>query len=71
MDEGPTGGPAIGVVPSYWELDSRLAWQASRHLTVSLVGQNLIHEYHVEYGYPSPAREQIARSVSARFTWNN
>jgi iron complex outermembrane receptor protein len=71
MGDGPTGGPAIGVVPSYWQLDSRLAWQATRHLTLSVVGQNLIHEYHVEYGYPSAAREQIARSISARFTWNN
>jgi iron complex outermembrane receptor protein len=71
IDNGPTGGPVVGVVPAYWQLDTRLAWQATRKLTISIVGQNLLREYHTEYGYPSPAREQIARSVFARFTWNN
>jgi iron complex outermembrane receptor protein len=71
IDNGPTGGPVVGVVPAYWQLDTRIAWQATRKLTLSLVGQNLLREYHVEYGYPSPAREQIARSVFARFTWND
>ena len=70
IDNGPTGGPVVGIVPAYWQLDARLAWQATRKLTLSLVGQNLLHEYHVEYGYPSPAREQIARSVFAKFTWS-
>jgi outer membrane receptor for monomeric catechols len=59
------------VVPAYWQLDTRLAWQATRNLTLSLVGQNLLSEYHAEYGFPSPGRVQIARSVFARFTWNN
>jgi iron complex outermembrane receptor protein len=71
LDNSPTGGPAVGDVPSYWELDTRLSWHPTRKLTLSLVGQNLLHEYHVEYGYPSAAREQIARSVFARFTWND
>ena len=71
MDNGPTGGPVVGVVPAYWQLDTRLAWQATRKLTLSLVGQNLLHEYHVEYGYQSAERTQIARSVFARFTWND
>jgi iron complex outermembrane receptor protein len=71
LDNSPTAGPVVGVVPAYWQLDTRLAWQATRKLTLSLVGQNLLREYHTEYGYPSPAREQIARSVFARFTWND
>jgi iron complex outermembrane receptor protein len=71
IDSGPTGGPLVGGVPAYWQLDSRLAWQATQHLTLALVGQNLLREYHVEYGYPSPAREQIARGVFAKFTWNH
>ncbi len=70
IDNGPTGGPVVGVVPAYWELDARLAWQVTPRLTLALVGQNLLREYHVEYGYPSPAREQIARSAFARITWN-
>jgi iron complex outermembrane receptor protein len=71
IDNGPTGGPVVGVVPSYWQLDTRLAWQPTPKLTVSLAGQNLLREYHTEYGFPSPEREQIARSVFASFTWNN
>lgn len=71
IDNGPTGGLAVGQVPAYWQLDTRLAWQATRKLTLSLVGQNLLREYHVEYGYPSPARDQIGRSVYLRLTWNN
>jgi iron complex outermembrane receptor protein len=71
LDNGPTGGLVVGAVPAYWQLDTRLAWQATPKLTLSLVGQNLLREYHVEYGYPSPAREQIARSVYARITWND
>jgi iron complex outermembrane receptor protein len=71
IDNSPTGGAVVGIVPSYWQLDTRLAWQATRNLTLSVVAQNLLREYHVEYGYPSAAREQIARSVFARLTWNN
>jgi len=71
IDNSPTGGAVVGVVPAYWQLDARLAWQATPNLTLSIVGQNLLREYHTEYGYPSSAREQIARSVFARFTWND
>ena len=70
LDNGPTGPYVVGVVPAYWQLDGRLAYQPTRNLTLSLVGQNLLREYHAEYGYPSPANVQIARSVYARFTWN-
>jgi iron complex outermembrane receptor protein len=71
IDNGPNGGAVVGEVPSYWQLDTRLAWAATRKLTLSLVGQNLLREYHVEYGYPSASRAQIARSVFARFTWSD
>ncbi len=70
IDNGPTAGSVVGVVPAYWQLDARFAWQATPNLTLSLVGQNLLREYQVEYGYPSPDRVQIARSVFARITWN-
>jgi iron complex outermembrane recepter protein len=69
INNGPTGGPVVGTVPSYFGLDSRLAWHIRPKLELSLVGQNLLHEYHVEYGYPSPARELIVRSVFAKITW--
>jgi iron complex outermembrane receptor protein len=69
LDNGPNGGPVVGEVPAYWQMDARFAWQATRRLSLSIVGQNLLREHHVEYGYPSASREQIARSVFARFTW--
>jgi iron complex outermembrane recepter protein len=69
INNGPAGGPVLGTVPSYFGLNARLAWRVSRRLELSLSGQNLLHEYHTEYGFPSPAREQVIRSVYARITW--
>jgi iron complex outermembrane receptor protein len=62
-------GPTPGIVPSYFSLDSRLAWHTARGIEVSVVGQNLLQPRHVEYGYPSPLREAIDRSVYARVAW--
>ncbi len=69
INNGPTGGPVVGLVPSYFELDTRLAWHATQHLEFALVGENLLHQYHPEYGFPAPTREQIARSVFGRIAW--
>jgi iron complex outermembrane receptor protein len=56
-------------VPSYFELDARLAWEATDHLEFSLVGQNLLHNHHVEFGYPNAAQEAIERTVLGKVTW--
>jgi iron complex outermembrane receptor protein len=69
INSGPTGGPVIGVVPAYFEFDTRIAWQAARNLELALVGQNLLHDHHPEYGFPSPAREQIGRTIFGKITW--
>jgi iron complex outermembrane receptor protein len=69
INNGPTSGPVVGIVPSYFELDSGVAWHATRSLELSLMGRNLLNAYHTEYGFPSPTREQIGRSVFARITW--
>jgi iron complex outermembrane receptor protein len=69
INDGPTGGPVVGTVPSYFELDARLGWRLSRQLELSLTGQNLLHAQHTEYSFPSPAREQIERSVFGKLTW--
>ncbi|HEY1794152.1 MAG TPA: TonB-dependent receptor [Opitutaceae bacterium] len=69
IDNGPNGGPVAGEVPGYAELNARLAWQASRSLTVSIVGQNLLHPHHPEYGYPSASREEIERGVYGKAEW--
>jgi iron complex outermembrane receptor protein len=63
-------GPTIGIVPSYVGLDSRLAWRSSKGIELSLVGQNLWQPRHVEYGFPSPLREEIDRSVYAKIAWH-
>ncbi|HEY1726390.1 MAG TPA: TonB-dependent receptor [Steroidobacteraceae bacterium] len=62
-------GSTPGTVPSYAELDSRLVWQATRRVELSVTGQNLLHDHHPEYGFPDPARIEIARSVYAKITW--
>jgi iron complex outermembrane recepter protein len=69
IDNGPTGGPVAGTVPSYFEMNARLAWHATRSLELSIVGQNLLHDHHPEYGYPSPSREEIVRSVYGKAEW--
>ena len=57
-------------VPSYFELDVRLAWHPTSGLEFSLVGQNLLHDHHAEYGVPGPNREEIERSVYAKVAWH-
>ena len=69
LDNGPVGGPVFGIVPSYWECDSKLAWHPSSRLELSLVGQNLLHDHHTEYGYPQASREAIERSVFGKIAW--
>lgn len=63
-------GPTPGTVPAYFELDSRIAWQVSPRLELSVDGRNLLHAEHVEYGFPGPTRMEIARSVYAKITWH-
>ena len=62
-------GSTPGTVPSYFGLDARLAWHGPRGIELSLVGQNLLQPRHVEYGFPSPLRVAIDRSVYAKITW--
>jgi iron complex outermembrane recepter protein len=63
LDESPTDGTVSGTVPSYFELDGRVGWRMTRQLELSLVGQNLLHDHHPEYGFPTDTREEIAREV--------
>ncbi|HTG36158.1 MAG TPA: TonB-dependent receptor [Thermoanaerobaculia bacterium] len=57
------------VVPAYTELDLRLGWNASDRLEFSLVGQNLLHARHPEFGFPSPLRREIERGAYGKVTW--
>jgi iron complex outermembrane recepter protein len=62
-------GPSVATVPSYAELDSRLAWHLSSRWELSVDGRNLLHDRHVEYGFPGPTQVAIARSVYGKVVW--
>jgi iron complex outermembrane receptor protein len=64
-------GPTAGSVPSYFELDARLGWHLTETVELSVTGQNLLHDRHPEYGFPTPTREEIERSVYGKiaFRW--
>lgn len=55
-------------VPTYEELEVRLAWEPIPGLAVSLVGQNLLHDRHVEFGDPATRRE-IERGMYGKVLW--
>lgn len=59
----------VGTVPSYADMDVRLGWNATTRLGLSLVGQNLLHDHHPEFGIPGPTREEILRTVYGKVTW--
>lgn len=63
-------GPNPGGVPDYFELEARLAWHPTKDLEISIVGQNLLHDQHAEYGFPSPTQVQIERSVYGKISWH-
>jgi iron complex outermembrane receptor protein len=68
-----TGLRAIGAianqqVPAYTELSAKLTWQAAAHLGLSVVGQNLLHRRHAEFGALATRRE-IERGVYGRVEW--
>ena len=62
-------GPNEGTVPSYAELDSRLGWHLSKQWELSVTGNNLLHGRHPEYGFPSPTRAEIERTVYGKVSW--
>jgi iron complex outermembrane receptor protein len=54
------------VVPAYTELDLRASWALSDDLELALVGRNLLHASHPEFGLAGPRRVEIERSLYAR-----
>ncbi len=68
----PNANGTPTTVPSYAELDARLGWRATRRLEFSIVGQNLLHDRHAEYGVPTVApggQEDIVRTVYGKVSW--
>jgi iron complex outermembrane receptor protein len=50
-------------VPAYFELGVRLAWRVSSNLELSVVGENLLHRAHPEYGVSGPGEEEAQRTI--------
>jgi len=72
----PTAGfpptPGISpIIPAYWRLDLRLAWQALDWLALEAVGQNLTEREHIEYGeavFPVAPGTYVPRSYYGKVT---
>jgi len=56
------------ATPGYAELTLRLAWHATHRLEFSVVGQNLLHAHHPEFGSPA-TRQEIERGVYGKVLW--
>jgi len=66
-------GPLSALaVPSYTRLDSNLTWQAREDFSVSLVGQNLLRDRHLEFGGPNATVQPslIKRSAYVKVAWS-
>jgi len=56
-------------VPPYYEMDARLGWDIEGPLELSLVGRNLLHKRHPEFGVPGATRVEIERAVYGKIIW--
>jgi iron complex outermembrane receptor protein len=56
-------------LPDYTELDARLTWSPIAQLDLSLVGQNLLHRRHAEFGTPA-TRRGIERGLQGAVEWH-
>ncbi|MGH9308769.1 MAG: TonB-dependent receptor domain-containing protein, partial [Vicinamibacterales bacterium] len=55
-------------IPGYSELNLRVAWLGWRQAEISLIGRNLLHAHHPEFGPPG-SRGEIERAIYARLAW--
>ncbi len=58
-------------VASYTRVDTGLSWHYTEGLSISLVGQNLLRDHHLEFIDPAGSSRStlIKRSAYAKFTW--
>ena len=58
-------------VPSYTRLDSQISWKISERIALSIVGQNLLKNTHIEFQDDSEGSRttEMKRSGFARLTW--
>jgi iron complex outermembrane recepter protein len=64
------GDIARRQVPAYGELNARLTWQPTPKLDLSIVGRNLLHRRHPEFGAPGATRREIERGVYGLVEWH-
>jgi iron complex outermembrane receptor protein len=58
-------------IDSYHSLEARLGWRPLPHLTVAVVGQNLLTDHHAEFGGGSSGIiTEIERSVYGKVIWH-
>ena len=64
---------SIQSVPSYLTMDVRLGWEPRENLEMSIVGQNLLDNQHLEFARNSVGfyidETEVRRSVFAKMTW--
>ena len=58
------------AVPSYGELTLRVARPITRSVEVEVIGDNLLHDRHLEFVNLGPAHA-VPRSIFARLTWRS
>jgi iron complex outermembrane recepter protein len=51
------------VVPAYTEMNLRLGWRATPRTDLWIVGHDLLHDQHPEFGTPVPRRVEFERGV--------
>ena len=58
-------------VPSYTRLDANLIWQANERFSISIAGQNLLKDHHLEYNGPNASLQssQVKRSAYVKLMW--
>jgi iron complex outermembrane receptor protein len=58
-------------VDAYARLDVRLAWRPAGGFELSVVGQNLLEDHHLEFGsaVTSVRATQVQRGVFGAVTW--
>jgi len=71
-----TSGYFVGRLPaqflaSYTRLDTQFTWRLAERVELSLVGQNLLTDHHVEFNdqLQSINSSQVKRSAFAKITW--
>ena len=71
LDLRQIGALPNSPVPSYFELNAKIAWRVSQAVELSLSGLNLLHAHHLEYVQPGATiGAEVERTVYAGATWH-